>query len=207
MDIPTIYCEQLGFSIQYLNIATNLLFVLFAFLVIRTIKKKYKIVEKRDYILASLLVLIGVGSFFWHAMPARWSDYADTIPIVIFALTALILISNKIFNTRISQILFLTLSLLIGFFLERLPILNGTLSYIFLCLLLILSASFFSKKNKEMTTHFFIASVFFIAGIFARSFDLVLCDLIPLGTHFLWHTLIAVMGYYLILGISRLYKN
>ena len=38
-------------------------------------------------------------------------------------------------------------------------------------------------------------------------FDLVLCNLLPIGTHFLWHILAAFAGYQAIVLLSVLNKS
>lgn len=209
MDIPTIYCEQFGqIGIQYLNIFTNIFFIIFSILFIIKIKKINGIIRKRDYFLAILLGLVGIGSFAWHVVPNNLTDHADTLPIILLVLVSLGLILKKIFKgTLIAQAGILFIIILAGLFLEQLPALNGSLVYVFFLLLLIVISIFLLNKNKEASKNFQIASIIFFFGIIARTSDLILCTYVPFGTHFMWHILVATMGYFLLLGISSLYSK
>ncbi len=209
MDIPTIYCEQLGATgFQYLNIITNGFFLLFAILYLKGIKKSHGVLQPRDYILTALFILISAGSFLWHFAPSAVTDYGDTLPIIFFTLTSLFLIIRKVFNKNIILQTGALLSIfVIGLFLEQLPFLNGSLSYIFLLLIFIAITIFFKDKNRDASKSFCLALLLFFVGILARTFDLILCNYIPFGTHFLWHILVASMGYFLLLGISALHNR
>lgn len=208
MDIPTIYCEQFGgIGFQHLNIISNIFFILSVVVCLKK-RKSQGDLQTRDYFLTGLFLLVGVGSLLWHLMPNNATDYADTLPIILFALIALILITRKIFIKNIPlQIVSVFSILLIGLFLEQLPFFNGSMPYVFLLLIFVAITHFFKNKNRDASRNFRTASLLFFVGILARTFDLFLCNYIPIGTHFLWHILVASMGYFLLLGISALYRK
>jgi hypothetical protein len=53
-----------------------------------------------------------------------------------------------------------------------------------------------SVQGRAMLT----AAAIFVASLALRIVDLDVCDAIPLGTHFLWHVLNAVLLYVLLRG-------
>ena len=80
------YCERLNadFWAEPLNAWTNLAFILAALLAYRLWHRQ----GTADWPVAALIVvvmLIGIGSFLFHTMPAPWSRRADVFPIRLFA--------------------------------------------------------------------------------------------------------------------------
>src|SRR5262245_14950224 len=80
------YCERLDLSFwaEPLNAWTNLAFLLAALLAFYLWRRQ----KAADWPVAALIVvvlLIGIGSFLFHTMPAPWSRQADVIPIRLFA--------------------------------------------------------------------------------------------------------------------------
>jgi hypothetical protein len=47
------------------------------------------------------------------------------------------------------------------------------------------------------------AALTFVLSLLFRTFDLHLCEMLPMGTHFMWHLLNAVMLWLLLIGLIR----
>ena len=205
LDTPTKYCEQLlHMSIEPINAVTNITFILFALLAFNKLRKEPGILK---FIFPSLLALIGVGSAWWHMGHTIGGDIADTLSILLFASTASMILLYKLFETKTKVALAFVPLLILTLAVEQLPHLNGSLSYVVLLGGIIAFGFLFVKKfpdSKILT----IASVStFVLAILFRSLDMELCSKIRIGTHFLWHVLVALLGYQLILLATNKYPN
>src|SRR5262249_15057528 len=75
---------DLSFWAEPLNAWTNLAFLLAALLAF-DLWRRQKATDWPVATLIAVVVLIGIGSFLFHTMPAPWSRHADVIPIRLFA--------------------------------------------------------------------------------------------------------------------------
>lgn len=192
MDIPTQYCE-LG-NLQLLNVITSFFFIIFAFLSYRKTKNKF---------LPILLSLVGISSALWHLTSFAWADLLDTGSIAIFCLATTYLLFSKIFTSKIHVVLSLVVLVLLSFFIEQVSIMNGSLVYIFLFFILLIPGLIYLKKAPIVRRYMVLALVVFGLAIVFRILDPVLCEYVPMGTHFIWHILMALVGYYLILVLYK----
>lgn len=205
LDAPTEYCEQLLHSdIEPVNALTNLAFVLFALLAFYKLRNERGVMK---FILPSLLLLIGVGSAWWHTEHSTWGDMADTLSIVIFASVVSILLLYKLLESKGKVVLAFVPLLVLALAAEQLPYFNGSLPYIVLLVGLIVAGVFHVKKFPG-SRNLVIASIFtFALAIIFRSLDMRVCSQFTTGTHFLWHILVALLGYELILLVTSKYSN
>src|SRR5688500_9904442 len=83
---PSAYCERLddGFWAEPFNAASNLAFVVAA-LAAWMLWRRHGRDDLPVLGLIGIVLLIGIGSFLFHTMPAPWSARADVIPIQFFA--------------------------------------------------------------------------------------------------------------------------
>lgn len=200
-DIPTEYCEQLlQIGREPINTISNLVFVfagIFAFYKLKNEKSVLK------FVLPILLVLVGVGSSWWHISHTHYGDIADTFFILIFASVISILFFKKLLQSWTIVLLSFFTLLSIIFFAERLDYLNGSLPYVILFVALIIGGIFYAKKFSDSKSLLIITITTFGLAIIFRSIDISVCPSISFGTHFLWHIFIAVLGYQLILLVER----
>lgn len=200
-DIPTEYCEQLlQIGWEPINTISNLAFVIagiFAFYKLRNEKSILK------FILPTLLILVGIGSSWWHTSHTHYGDTADTFFILIFASVVSILFFRKLFESWVKVLLSFFVLLGIVFFAEQLPYLNGSLPYVILLIALIIGSIFYAKKFSASKSFLITTSATFCLAIIFRSVDILVCPSISFGTHFLWHIFVAFLGYQLILLVGR----
>ena len=195
-----IYCERLGpeFWAEPVNAVTNAAFLvaaLFAFLSARRDPNS----DIGVYALVVLIAAIGIGSFLFHTYAVTWAKYADVIPIMLFKLGFLWIYSRSKIGWSTVQtggliIVFVLLNLLSGF----IPYhwFNGSQGYA-AALIFLIGFAVHQYRNETGPQRFLLAGA---AGVFClsltfRSLDMALCDMIPLGVHFLWHILNAVVLY------------
>lgn len=208
MEGLVLHCEQLGVShIQWLNIITNIIFFLFATLFFASIKK-HNHTKNRDKVMIFSLVVLGIGSFFWHAFPAAWSNYLDIGSVILFASIMIALIANKITQNLPLKIFTIIIILIVGIYLKQIPVLNNSLAYLYLTFIVFMIAFGFPVINdNKARVYFRRAFVLYVLGFIAHKADLAICDFLVTGSHFMWHIFIAWMGYYFAKGIHVLYDG
>ena len=200
------YCERVDPSFwgEPLNAISNLGFVLVG------IFWCYKGVRAGSLWTESvsvIAILVGIGSFLFHTYANVWSMWADILPIMVFMTLMFYFILSKVFGLS----WFLSLSGTLGFvalgFLARflLPkgFLNGAGMYMHgVATLLICSFILWRRKAigaKELS----ISSLLFLVSLTFRTLDPVICESLPIGSHFLWHGVNAVLIYVLIRLVFR----
>ena len=70
---------------------------------------------------------------------------------------------------------------------------NGATSYISTMAALTMVAFYLYGKNHPSAKHFLAAGQIGIVALYFRSIDTKMCDFIPIGTHWIWHVMNAVV--------------
>tara|TARA_R110000868_G_scaffold117600_13_gene312453 strand:+ start:21582 stop:22232 length:651 start_codon:yes stop_codon:yes gene_type:complete len=186
------YCERVGahFWAEPVNALSNIGFIAASF---------YGFYRwwgfRRKWLLsfACLSFVVGCGSFLFHTFANRWSHLADIIPIAFFMVSFLFFTQKEILKFSKSKTvlltgLFLVVTVLAEMYQPR-HILNGSLGYLPAFLTLLGLTYLLVKKKNILNVHFQLSTLLFAGSLFFRTLDNELCDLIPLGTHWLWHLL------------------
>jgi len=199
------YCERLdsSFWAEPINAITNIAFLIAAFFAYRVWSKSDLEYPKAPLILTINLAIIGIGSFFWHTMPSPLTGALDVIPILIFNLLYLFYFSRLIAKWSLTQAIAITLSYIALSVLTPMLFdpraLNGSIAYlpVFIYLLMMIR-----MRYKDDTAWLYtLATIAFAFSIFFRSIDFVVCSYMAIGTHFLWHSLNAIVLYTLIYAL------
>ena len=207
------YCERIGdgFWAEPTNALTNAAFVIAALLLFRLLGQQRRRISWDVYLLTFLIAGVGLGSFLWHTLAAPWSELADKLPIFAFMFFYLQSYLARVLGlSRLWVSVWLVLFLLLNVaVMLRLPadLLNGSVMYLpaLLALLLLTLASVMQGLGgaKIMLA---VAGLFCVSVTF-RSLDQLLCDLFPLGTHFAWHLLNAMILYWLMRVLIGVRQN
>jgi len=144
-----------------------------------------------------LVAMIGVGSALFHSFATEWARLLDVIPIFLYQLAFLWLYMKRV--ARLES--FYRVLLLAGFLLVSLyalsikGVLNGSVMYLpaIVSVMMVVVYHYFSKRVEPMLGLY--ALVVFAASLFFRTIDAALCQVWPLGTHFLWHLLNGLLLY------------
>ena len=213
------YCERgldPGFWAEPINAVTNAAFViagLAAFwLLARQPAGNRRLV---DYWLAALVCIIGIGSFLFHTLATPWAGLADVLPIAIMMLSYLTVALRRYLGatwlwTAAGLVVFVVAYVLAG----QIPCdggrcLNGSLGYVpALIALLLIGGWLVARGDKPTGWSLLAGAAVFAASLAFRSVDFHVCDHThvghgPLGTHFMWHTLNAVMLFILVRAAIR----
>jgi hypothetical protein len=158
------------------------------------------------HILTVLCFIIGVNSVIFHAFPTHTTELLDTIPIVMFIMIYFCSVLFRIghcnwFQGGICLIAFTGFSY---FLVKQFPeALNDSIGYLSSMIALIVIAVHLYLQARPSSQHFMMAAIVGVCSLFCRAIDHAVCDMLPTGTHFLWHTLNATLLYILLKQIIR----
>lgn len=187
------YCERMGpqFWAEPVNAVTNLAFLVAA-----------AVMWRRSFgigrVLCGILAVIGLGSFLFHTFAQPWAGLADVLPILLYVLTYIYAANRDFWGLPVWAALGLTAlffpyaALTVPMF-ERIPGLGGTASYVPVPLLIAIYALLLRRRAPETARGLALGVVILLVSMTARTLDGPLCAALPLGTHFLWHLLNALM--------------
>jgi hypothetical protein len=192
-----------------LNALTNLFFVYVAVAIYRYYRKHpdlsgYKIWD--IHVLTFLTFFIAVGSFSFHTMPSILTELLDITPIVMFIIiffwSALFRIAKcNLFQAIIGFLAFIgSTHILVTQFPNAL---NDSIGYLSSMIALIMIALHLNMKKRFSARMFLLAALIGVVSLFFRGVDNAVCDVIPFGTHFLWHSLNALLIYILMKQLIR----
>jgi hypothetical protein len=193
------YCERLrpDFWAEPVNALSNIFICLAGlFFYFKKSKNKWVLIFSANAIVA------GIGSFLFHTTAQRWSLFVDLVPIYLFIVIYVFFIFRYLFSYRritaiFAALLFITLNFIIANIAPK-EFLNGSVVYLPSMFFLLLCMLITRRRNLGVFRYYATATVVFSASLLARSIDLALCEVWPLGTHFIWHTLNGFLFYFLI---------
>ncbi|MFC4174508.1 ceramidase domain-containing protein [Microvirga sp. GCM10011540] len=197
------YCERIGagFWAEPLNAITNGAFVLaaaYAFFLWRRAGGR----DLAALWLIAVTAAVGIGSFLFHTFANRWSVMADVIPIAVFIYSYFLLALRR--YLRLGWVAAIAVTVLFGLFnslFVRLWLgvfpgltLNGSVSYFPAALALVAVGALCLLRDRRVAGRaLLLAAVVFAVSLLFRSIDDALCSALPIGTHFLWHVLNALV--------------
>ncbi|MBV2360465.1 ceramidase [Thalassococcus sp. CAU 1522] len=191
------YCERMGFAFwaEPVNAVTNAAFLLAALVMARRLRGSGLVT---GWVLVAILAAIGVGSFLFHTLATRWAAAADVIPILLFILVYLFAANRDflgwpVWAAALGMVGYFPYAAGVGALLAPLDWLGGTAGYVPVLLLISGYGVFLQRRAPDTGRGLLIGSAILAASLTARTIDLPLCDAFPLGTHFLWHCLNALM--------------
>ncbi len=206
------YCERLGspaFLAEPLNAATNLAFILAAFIALVAARG-----ARRDPAILTLILLaalIGIGSFLFHTIPNRITVLADVLPIQAFILTYVWLATRRYLgqpfwlSVGASAAFFLASGIFVAAIGSR--TLGGSVGYLPALVALVGFGIAIQRRGGEKDRHaaraLFAAAAVFAVSLSMRTLDMPFCEPVPFGLHFGWHLLNAVVLAILMLAAIR----
>lgn len=204
------YCERTSgsFYAEPVNAITNLAFLVGALMAWRLAGEREQL-ENRGLIRGLIMTMaaVGLGSMLFHTVGTRWAEWGDVIPILVFMLLYLWLVLTVCFGWPA----WLKTAALAGFFavtfyLEAAvpgSILWGGALYLPTVLALVVIGAALRLRKSRAAGAMFAATGVFLVSFAARTLDAPLCSAFPLGTHFLWHLLNALVLYMLVRAATR----
>ena len=195
-----LYCERTDASLwaEPANALTNAAFLIAAaaaFLLWRR-------TGGRDWPALALIVVVaavGLGSFTFHTVATRGAMLADVIPIAIFIYGYLLLALRRFLHLSAG----VGIAIVVGYaagaqalsWLAPPRALNGSIDYLPALVAMVAMARVTHGRARRGLE---LAVMIFTVSLALRTIDLAACEIFPVGTHFLWHLLNAVVLYVLL---------
>jgi len=215
-----LYCERTApiFWAEPFNAISNLSFIAAACWGYYTVVK-LKMKNTLNIILCTLAASIGAGSFLFHTYANLWSSFADVIPIWTFVAVSIIAAITRITDKSLSRVTIITLGIFAIIVAVSWIISSGSATQMgtsndvlndsgqYAPALIALWVFAFKSKNSHIYKWILAAAIVFSLSLFARTVDLYLCHIFPIGTHFAWHLLNGLMVALLLQGIIRMQKH
>lgn len=194
------YCERTGPELwsEPVNALTNLAFVAAGLWGLREARRAGG--DGFSQALCWWVVAIGVGSALFHTFANRVTVWADVVPIATFTL-ALTLFNLRRFvglgwgNALLAFVAFYAAAAVLTMMVPEWVRVatNGTSGYLPALLALLFFGGLLVMRGHPAGRYNLAAAALFLVSASFRAIDLRVCDALPLGTHFLWHTLNGVM--------------
>lgn len=204
-------CERTGdgYFEEPLNVLSNLFFIWAAVAVFSYYRSLPELKRKKFYdvpILTGLIAIIGILSMVFHTYPTPYTEAFDTIPIVAFIIIYFFSAMFRIAKCNIYQALicFVAFAGFTHISVTQFPhAFNDSIGYLSSMVALIAIAFYLNMKRRGSARAFMFIALVGIVSLFFRSIDNAVCQAMPIGTHFLWHSLNAYLLYMLMIQLVR----
>ena len=201
-----LYCERTdpGYWSEPVNALSNVAFLIAAALIVRHCRVRGP-VPPDALLLAALVALVGVGSFFFHTFATVWAGWLDGIFILAF-----IYVFLARFLARVPRWGWKGIAAgLAGYWLFARGVtmsfpaeaLNGSFAYFPALFALVGLAVWSGARNDPGTGRLALGASLFAVSLVFRTVDLTLCDALPIGTHGAWHCLNAAVLWLVATGL------
>ncbi|WP_407495218.1 hypothetical protein [Pseudooceanicola sp. MF1-13] len=194
-NVINAYCERvgLGFWDEPLNAVTNLAFVIAGLWVWMRGRGVIPV-----QVLAAVLIAIGIGSGLWHTLARPWTGAADVLPIVIYVLAYVYFANRYYWGMSVpwaagGTVAFFPYAAATIPLFSMVPGIGGSAAYMPVPLLIAIYAVLLRKRLPEVARGLGIGVAILTVSLLMRILDEPICDAFPIGTHFLWHVLNAIM--------------
>jgi len=149
--------------------------------------------------LVVVLTAIGIGSYLWHTHATRWAGLADVLPILVFILVYVFAATRDYvglpwWGAGAAVVLFFPWA--IGFswaVAQVIPQAGANGAYASVAALIVLYGVYLRNRHPDTARGLFIGAGILALSLTFRILDKPLCDVIPIGTHFMWHVLNGIM--------------
>ncbi|ESR23520.1 ceramidase domain-containing protein [Lutibaculum baratangense] len=196
------YCERTSeaFWAEPLNAVSNVAFLVAAVAAARLVSRRAP-GDGAGWFLSVLIGGIGIGSFLFHTYATRWAALADVLPIAVFIHGYLYFAMRRFLWLPV----WASVAVVVAFFagstgVERLVpdgALNGSFGYMPALLAMLVVGLLLLGLGRPGGTALLQAAAVFLVSLTARTFDEAVCGLVPIGIHYVWHMLNAVVLYLL----------
>lgn len=195
-----LYCERTGpeFWSEPVNALTNLAFVAAGLWGVSVSRRRGR--DGFALLLCWWVVAIGLGSFLFHTFATRATMWADILPIAGFTLAYTLFNLRRFLGFGWPKALAIfvafyavaaVLTLLVPEWLREAS--NGTTGYLPPFLALLFFGAWLVRVGHPAGWYNLGAVAIFVVSVTFRALDPVVCEAMPLGTHFLWHSFNGLM--------------
>jgi len=199
-----LYCERLapGLWGEPFNVTSNIAIGIAAW-AIWQLRRDASTSQSLVRFFAWLTAAIGVGSVAFHMLATSWARVLDEGPISFFQIAFLWCYGRRVMRWSTPTVIVLIVALLASTFGLRVwtTAFNRSLPYFPALLLTLIFGCDHVRAGRRSPWSLLVGAVVFAAAIYLRSIDNAVCDAFPIGTHFIWHLLAAVVLYLFARGL------
>jgi hypothetical protein len=187
------YCERLGpgLAAEPLNALSNAAFFIAALWAARAALRRGS--ENLIWAFIGLVFVIGLGSLAFHTFANQWSELADVLPITLFIYGYLAFALRRFLGLQWWKVgLALAILLLATMASERITppgFMNGSGAYLPALMASVLVSIELLREGHPAQLNVSLASTLLFVSLIFRTADQIMCSLVPIGTHFIWHIL------------------
>jgi hypothetical protein len=192
-----IYCERLGPGMwaEPVNAVTNAAFLIAAVVMWQRSRGAGQPLATA---LVAVLAVIGIGSFLFHTTAQVWAGILDSVSILVFALIFVFAANRDFLGLRFwaalgATVLFIPYTVVARTMFDHLPFFTISAGYWPLPLLMLIYGLGLRRRAPATGRGLLISAALVSLSLSLRSLDMPLCGALPLGTHFLWHLLNALL--------------
>ncbi len=193
------YCERTdaGYWSEPVNAVTNASFLIAA--LVMGLRLRGLPGAGVGWVLVAILTAIGIGSYLWHTHATGWAGLADVLPILLFILTYIFAATRDFLRLHwgpaaLASLLFFPYAAAVGWAVAQVvPGAGANAVYGSVALLIAIYAAILSRRAPETARGLAIGAGILVVSLTFRMLDAPLCDVIPVGTHFMWHILNGIM--------------
>lgn len=205
-DYVDAYCERTdpGLWAEPFNATSNVGFVIAAALLFARKQRALEPMPMSIRLLPALLLLVALGSFAFHTLATLWAGWLDTGFILAFACVFFYAFFRHVGGASqlwsgAAAFAFFWLSFGAKAWLPDLG-LNGSEAYSPMLVGLFAMTAWLRREPAAFKC-FLAATLLLCVSIALRTIDHAVCNALPIGTHFLWHLLNALVLYILTLAL------
>ena len=196
-----LYCERTdaAFWSEPVNAVSNIAFLI----AVAAALVRWRSGDRGDWpalVLIGVVTAVGIGSFVFHTVATRGAVLADVIPIAVFIYGYLLLALRRFLHLPCiaAGAIVIAYAAAAQALSTLAPprFLNGSFGYLPALAALIAVAA--TAKEQGVRRGLAFAALLFAISLTLRTVDIALCPAFPLGTHFAWHILNAVVLYFLL---------
>jgi hypothetical protein len=205
------YCERTDYEFwaEPVNALTNGAFIVAAIIGLILARRSGRL-DVGTGILAGLIFAIGIGSFLFHTIATRWAAIADVLPIQLFIIAYLILAMRRFlglpwWTAGLIGIAFIPAQFVFGQVLGAIlrDVIGSSVGYLPAATALAITGIILLIRRHPAGWPLAMATGLFAVSLTFRTLDGPLCDVLPLGTHFVWHILNGILLGWLLLTMIR----
>ncbi|NNK67351.1 MAG: hypothetical protein HKO95_11510 [Rhodobacteraceae bacterium] len=189
------YCERVDPSYwsEPVNAVTNATFLIAAFVMWRRSGG-----QGLAGVLCVILAAIGIGSYLFHTHAQAWAALMDVVPIAVFILVYIFAANRGFWGLGLwpalgATALFIPYAAVTGPIFAALPFFEISSFYWPVPLLIALYAVALRNRVSDVARGLAIGAGILVVSLAFRSTDELVCDAVPVGTHFMWHILNGIM--------------
>lgn len=189
------YCERTGpdYWAEPVNALTNIAFLVAAAVMWPRVRGM-----RTGQVLCAILGVIGLGSWLFHTHANPLTGLMDVVPIVAFILAYVFVATRDFFGARgwvaaVAAVAFVPYAVVLTPVFRALPFFEVSAFYWPVPVLIAAYAVALRARAPATARGLAVGAGILCLSLVARSVDETLCAAIPLGTHFLWHLLNALM--------------